>query len=188
VLPKMQMHSVKSLAVLAALAAIYPASANANCGPAANREPVNTRASLKAARGATLCLLNAQRRTHHLHKLRFNAKLSRAGLDHARDMVNNRYFSHDAPSGENFVQRILDTNYVPASASYSLAENLAWGSDGVSSPRATVKEWMGSPGHRRNILQPGFREIGIGIVIGAPESGASQGATYATEFGAIRRR
>src|SRR2546430_10113204 len=184
----MQMQSVKTLAILAALAAIYPASASASCGSAASRDPVNTRASLKAARSATLCLLNAQRRSHHPHKLSLNAKLSRAGLDHARDMVNNGYFSHDAPSGENFVQRILDTNYVPASASYSLGENLAWGSNGVSSPRTTVKEWMGSPGHRRNILQAGVREIGIGIVICAPESGASPGATYAAEVGGSRPR
>jgi uncharacterized protein YkwD len=45
---------------------------------------------------------------------------------------------------------------------------------------------MHSPGHRRNILDPRFRDIGIGIALGAPvDAGASlPGATYATDFGA----
>ena len=187
-LPKMGNTPVKALVIFAALAVVYPASAYANCGRAADRDPVNTGASLQSARKATLCLLNAERRSHGLKRLRLNGKLSHAGLRHARDMVRHGYFSHNGSGGEDFVQRILDTNYVPASASFSLAENLAWGSPGVSSPRATVNDWMSSPGHRRNILQRGFREIGIAIVIGAPMNGTNQGATYATEFGAVRRR
>jgi uncharacterized protein YkwD len=187
VLPKVTFHPVKTLVVLGATAVVCPASAVASCSPAADRNPGNTAASLQAARGATLCLLNAERHGHGLHELRLNRKLSAAGLRHARDMVDKRYFSHDDPSGEDFVQRILDTDYVPASASYSLGENLAWGSRGLSSPRATVENWMHSPDHRRNILQRAFREIGIAIVIGAPVSGAGQGATYATEYGAVRR-
>ena len=42
---------------------------------------------------------------------------------------------------------------------------------------------MHSPGHRANILNPGFREIGIGVVTGAPEPGVENAATYATSFG-----
>jgi uncharacterized protein YkwD len=187
VLPKVTFHPVKTLVVLGATAAVCPASAVASCSPAADRDPGNTAASLQAARSATLCLLNAERHGHGVHELRLNRKLSAAGLRHARDMVDKRYFSHDDPSGEDFVQRILDTDYVPPSASYSLGENLAWGSRGLSSPRATVENWMHSPDHRRNILLRGFREIGIAIVIGAPVNGAGHGATYATEFGAVRR-
>ena len=40
---------------------------------------------------------------------------------------------------------------------------------------------MHSPGHRRNVLDGGFREIGIGIAVGSPTGGA--GATYVNEFG-----
>jgi uncharacterized protein YkwD len=47
---------------------------------------------------------------------------------------------------------------------------------------------MKSPGHRHNILTPGFREIGIAIVAGAPVAGVADAATYATEFGVIHRR
>ena len=43
--------------------------------------------------------------------------------------------------------------------------------------------WMDSPGHRSNILYAGFRDIGIGIKLGAPRPDLSGGATYVTDFG-----
>ena len=42
---------------------------------------------------------------------------------------------------------------------------------------------MGSPPHRANILNRRFREIGIGVVLGAPQPGTDHAATYATSFG-----
>jgi len=66
-------------------------------------------------------------------------------------------------------------------------EIIAWGSRSESTPRQIVRAWMASPGHRHNILQSRFREIGIAIVGGAPVRGVRRAATYATEFGAIRR-
>ena len=59
----------------------------------------------------------------------------------------------------------------------------------TSSPRrkSIVRSWMHSPGHRANILNPAFREIGIGVVTGAPEAGTEHAATYATSFGAASK-
>src|SRR3954447_5620161 len=144
------MATSKTLALIVVLAACFPATALATCGSAADRDPSG--ASLRAARGATLCLLNRERRKHHLRRLHFNHRLALAGLRHARDMVKNDYFAHDAPSGQNFVQRIMQTDYVPASASWFLGENLAWGGQSASTPLEIVRAWMRSPGHRRNIL------------------------------------
>jgi uncharacterized protein YkwD len=143
---------------------------------------------MRAARSATLCLLNHERRMHHLHRLRFNHRLALAALRHARDMVRNTYFSHSEPSGPNFVQRILRTDYVPPASKWFLGENLAWGGPHESTPREIVRAWMASPGHRRNILAARFREIGIALVAGAPVAGVADATTYATEFGAIHRR
>jgi uncharacterized protein YkwD len=44
---------------------------------------------------------------------------------------------------------------------------------------------MNSAGHRRNILTPGFRDVGVGIALGAPRAGLSGGATYPANFGSI---
>jgi uncharacterized protein YkwD len=81
----------------------------------------------------------------------------------------------------------MSTDYVPARASWFLGENLAWGDQSKSTPRAIVRAWMASPEQRHDILARGFREIGIAIVVGAPVGGMSEAATYATEFGAVHR-
>jgi uncharacterized protein YkwD len=180
------MKTLQTLTLAFTLALAAPAGALANCGRAADVDPAS--ASLRAARDATLCLLNAERRHHHERALRLNRKLSLAAARHARDMVERGYFSHDAPSGQSFVQRIMSTDYVPPSASWFVGENLAWGSEERSTPRQIVRAWMASPGHRRNILAGSFREIGIAVVAGAPVAGVTQAATYATEFGVVHRR
>jgi len=70
----------------------------------------------------------------------------------------------------------------------SLCENIAWGTEHLATPKGIVRGWMNSPGHRANILRGTFREIGIGIVVGAPTrlGPGERGATYTTDFG-VRR-
>jgi uncharacterized protein YkwD len=180
-------HALTTSLFLLAVAALAPASALANCGAAADRDPGTPGGSPQAASRATLCLLNVERRRYHEKRLRSNDKLAIAGDRHARDMVQKHYFSHDAPSGQNFVERIKATRYVPPAATWSLGENLAWGERSRATPRQIVGAWMASPPHRANILTAGFREIGIAVVRGAPVAGISDAATYATEFGTVRR-
>jgi uncharacterized protein YkwD len=175
---------LKAFPLAIALALTLPASALANCGAAADRAPGS---SLKRADKATLCLLNTERHRHHLRSLRMNRRLALAGERHVRDMVRHDYFAHNARSGQTFVDRIMRTHYVPAASSWFLGENLAWGSRAKATPRQIVRAWMASPGHRHNILQARFREIGIAIVAGAPVHGVRAAATYATEFGVIHR-
>lgn len=103
-------------------------------------------------------------------------------------MVQRDYFAHDAPSGETFADRIMRANYVFAVAGWFLGESLAWGERARSTPRQIVRARMASRGHRRDVLRGRFREIGIAIVPGAPVRRVGRAATYAAEFGAIRRR
>jgi uncharacterized protein YkwD len=74
---------------------------------------------------------------------------------------------------------------VPPASVWTLSENLAWGNGWT--PLQIVRAWMASPSHRRKILTPGFREIGIAIVAGARAARFKRAATYATEFGAVHR-
>ena len=133
-------------------------------------------------RAATVCLVNVERRKHGRTTLRANAGLALAGQRHARDMVRRRYFGHDSLGGRSFRARIARTGYLRRSRGAMVGENLAWGSRRSATPRAIVRGWMNSPGHRSNMLQPRFREIGIGIVRASPR-GHGRSATYAAEFG-----
>ena len=155
-----------------------PADAQAAC---ANADKHPSQATVTQLRAATVCLVNVERRKHGRAKLRANSGLALAGQRHARDMVRKRYFAHNSRAGRDFKERIVRTGYTRGSAAI-LGENLAWGSHNLATPRAIVRSWMNSPGHRANILQPKFRHIGIGIVRSAP-SRVNNAATYAAEFG-----
>ena len=91
----------------------------------------------------------------------------------SRLMVSGRFFSHDAPNGSTPLSRIRHTHYLSGARCWTIGENLAWGTGRLATPRATVRAWMHSPGHRANILNGSFREIGIGIATGAPVRGSA---------------
>lgn len=149
--------------------------ADADADPATVPEP--------RIRAATLCLLNAERSNAGLVPLAENAQLRAAARGHAADMVKRLYFSHESPSGSTFVDRIARARYATAGYRWTAGENLAWGAQGLGTPRLIVRDWMNSDEHRANILRSKYREIGIGIVLGAPAAGKQQATTYATEYG-----
>jgi uncharacterized protein YkwD len=165
------------LAVTAAFAA--PAAAGAASCSGADRSPAEL--GQDATARTTLCLLNKERSAHGLRKLRDDAKLRRAANGHAGEMVAKRYFDHDSKSGASFVARIKRTGWTKSRRSWTVGENIGYGSGSLATPRSMVSAWMHSTGHRANILGRQFRMIGIGVANGAPTGGS--GATYATDFG-----
>jgi uncharacterized protein YkwD len=141
--------------------------------------------SLAGLTGATLCLLNGERADRGLAPLAANGRLAKAATAYAADLVAGSYFSHTGRDGSGLFDRVERTGYLPRDAGWVLGENLAWGTGGLATPGAIMQAWMNSPGHRENILNPDFREVGIGVVAGNPAAADGYGATYATEFGAI---
>lgn len=140
--------------------------------------------SRRAFARATLCLLNKQRALHHLKGLKMSKRLGHAARGHSVEMARVHYFSHNSLSGASFLDRIRRSGYLHLARRWSVGENIAWGTGGLSTPRSIVRAWMHSPGHRANILQPSFRHIGIGISFGAPvRIAARSAATYTTDFG-----
>jgi uncharacterized protein YkwD len=79
------------------------------------------------------------------------------------------------------VDRIRRSGYLRGARSWTVGENIAWGSGSRSSVRAIVNAWMNSSGHRANILSRSFRAVGIGIAYRTPAN--TGGATYTTDFG-----
>jgi uncharacterized protein YkwD len=172
-----------ALALLApALASAEPVPTTAASCAHASATPHSV--SMAALRSSTLCLLNSQRRQRGLRPLRRDRRLARAARRHARDMDARNYFDHTSRGGRSFVDRIRRAGYLRGARRWTVGENLAWGSGGLATPRSIMRAWMNSPGHRANILSRRFREIGVGLSLGAPVAGVGSGATYATSFGA----
>lgn len=166
-------------ALVASLALAAPSAQAASC-PGADQLPLLSTAA--SARSATLCLLNAQRAAQGLKTLSSQSTLETAATKYAQSMVEKRFFAHVSPGGQTITERLA--SYITGTRSYTVGENLGWGQSVLGTPAATVNAWMRSAGHRDNILNANFEEVGIGIVPGTPKGGLLDvGATFATEFG-----
>lgn len=175
-----------TVAFTAAAALAVPALAAADCR---NADRAPTAQNVRTARAATLCLLNVERTSRGLRRLRAHRQLELAAQRYAGAMVAGGFFSHVSPAGSTLDQRIRQgTRYLAGALRYTIGENIAWGQGALATPRAIVAAWMGSPGHRANILRRAFREIGVGIAPGAPVPGlgGDPAVTYTNEFG-VRR-
>jgi uncharacterized protein YkwD len=172
---------VALLATGALLAA--PAQAGAKARAACTGTDVAPSAeNLDAVRATILCLHNRERVARGLAPLRENPRLRRAADGHSVEMVVTRQFEHG-----DFAGRILRTRYGRGQA-WAMGENIAWGTGILATAGEIQRAWMASPPHRANILRRQFREIGIGIALGAPvpDTGGLPGATYTADFGARR--
>ncbi len=103
---------------------------------------------------------NNSRRENGLPVLKENSKLSASALAKAKDMFENQYFEHDSPEG-------IGVGDLAKNASYqflAVGENLALGD--FDDDQILVSGWMDSPGHRANILNKNFNEIGVAVLKG----------------------
>jgi len=180
-----RMPSVLPAALLACLALAMPAAASA-AAPCADASLMPDGTNIVRVKSATLCLLNGERQARGLAPLSSNGQLGKAAQSFSANMVRQRFFDHVSPSGSTLDSRVRGgTSYLRGSIrSWSLGENIAWGSGELATPAQIVTSWMHSAGHRRNILDRRFRHIGIGVVTGAPDDALGQpAATYTTDFG-----
>jgi len=102
-------------------------------------------------------LVNVERAKYGLTALTENWELSRVARYKSEDMAALRYFSHTSPTyGSPFdMMKAFGIKYRTA------GENIAYGQ---RTPAEVVTAWMNSPGHRANILNSSFKQIGVGYV------------------------
>jgi uncharacterized protein YkwD len=169
---------------VAALAA--PAGAHASAGDAAcpGADVVPSAGNLAQVGQATLCLLNNERAAAGLRPLAYSAALTQPSAAYSTRMVTENFFAHESPDGTTLESRLTAAGYITPDGDWFVGENLAWGQGNLATARNIAVAWMNSPGHRHNVLQPEFTEVGIGIVPGTPGD-ATWGATYTTDFGNV---
>jgi uncharacterized protein YkwD len=142
------------------------------------------RQSESAIRARVVALVNAARsqgrrcgreRFAPAPPLGVSRKLDDAAAAHARDMLRRKYFEHRGSDGSQPRDRVLRTGY-----RFRLTgENIALGPE---SAEEVVAGWLDSPGHCANIMEPRFRDIGVGLA-----RGKKRGQIYWVQtFGAPR--
>ena len=102
-------------------------------------------------------LVNAERTKRGLSALSHNWQLSRVARYKSEDMRKNGYFSHNSPTYGTPFQMMKSFGITYRTAGENIAK-------GQNSPAAVVNAWMNSSGHRANILNASFTEIGVGYV------------------------
>jgi uncharacterized protein YkwD len=147
--------------VVAALACVVSVAAVA--APAAFSSSNRESSSLAALESGVLHQLNAIRAEHGLVPLRSSARLAAAAAQHSHEMAADGYFAHDSANGSSFSTRIAHWYPLKGHGYWAVGENLLWSSPTVD-PGHALSLWMHSPEHRANILNAGWREIGVGAV------------------------
>lgn len=110
----------------------------------------------QAAEQQLMELTNADRAQHGLAPLKWDPALAQAAAGHAQLMAQQPALSHQYPGEPELVARGADAG----AHFHSIAENIALG----PSPEALEQQWMHSPPHRANILDPAMNSIGVGLV------------------------
>ncbi len=126
------------------------------------------------------CLINDVRAERGLAPVRASHVLSRSARLRGNAIARCRHFSH-TPCGQRFATVFHQAGY--ARGSYTVGENLAWGTGAYASPEQTVRRWLASPGHRAVLLSPRWRELGA-FVLGANDLFApGQNRVWVAQFG-----
>lgn len=116
-------------------------------------------------------LVNAERAKVGCSPVQLNSTLSKAAQDHSADMAAHNTMSHTGSDGSDPGSRITAAGYQWS----AYGENVAYG---YSTPEQVMAGWMDSPGHRENILNCSFKEIGVGL--------AQPGSYWTQDFGTAR--
>jgi uncharacterized protein YkwD len=181
----MVIASYTAAAVVACLIAADPAGAGELARASDARLGAGNVVAARRARGfarQVLRLQNAERRRHGLRRLAVSRSLNRASRRHARDMVRRHYFGHFSRGGRNVVDRVASTRY-GRKRGFAVQENLYWWSP-KRSAAAVVRAWMSSAVHRANLLNGGWRQFGVGVVMRSPDGRG--GVTVVGVYGARR--
>jgi uncharacterized protein YkwD len=172
------------LALVALGAALLPSASVAAPTPCGNAAAAPARLTLHQMRSSELCLINRARAHYGLVPLQYNPDLRDSATGHSDSMVVHRYFAHEGPGG-SVDSRISRTGYLAKGVQdFTIGENIAAGSGHEGSPWQIFVGWMHSPPHRANILDPSYRDAGVGVARGFPLGGAGAAATYTVDFGA----
>jgi uncharacterized protein YkwD len=120
-------------------------------------------------------LTNQFRAQNGLAPLKLNSELNAAAQAHSQDMAQNDYFSHTGKNGSLPWDRAKVVGY----EAQSMGENIA---AGQTTPESVVQGWINSPGHRANLLNANYKELGVGYFLLENDTGSVNYKRYWTQL------
>lgn len=114
---------------------------------------------------AMVCMINEARTRSGLSAVRVNGTLTSSAQSKAADLLTCQDFSHTA-CGRVWPYWITEAGYYRPGQCYGAGENLSWGNGTLATVRVRMGSMLHSDDHRKNILKPKYRDVGIGLVQG----------------------
>lgn len=139
--------------------------------PTTNPPPPTGNAAFEAQ---VLTIVNTERAKAGCAAVTSDDRLVAAARAHSADMAARNYFSHTTPEGVDFATRITNAGYRWSGAGENIAK-------GQRTPQDVMTGWMNSSGHKANILNCGFKNLGVGV---AADAGGS--LLWTQDFGSPR--
>lgn len=144
------------------------------------QDPINLQTQSESFELEVIRLMNAERTLRGLPPLARNDNLTTAARAHNADMIANNFFDHTGSNGSTASERACAAGFAPYGWGRCYAgENIA---AGYTTPAAVMAGWMSSGGHRANILNSKYREVGVGHT-----TGGSWGNYWTMDLGAQPR-
>jgi uncharacterized protein YkwD len=160
-----------TLAVIAALGAAASVPQEAEAASVTVKTCTGGSFDLTTVEKRVLDLHNQARTKRGLKALCVHPALMKAARSHSQEMLDKDYTSHNSYNGETLKARLKRFGYTFSGYSYyRYGENIAWNYGSSSGPDNCFNWWMSSSGHRANILNKSFRDIGIGVRVGTFKS------------------
>jgi Ca2+-binding RTX toxin-like protein len=122
-----------------------------------------------------LTLTNEFRAQNGLSALKLNTELNAAAYAHSEDMAKQDYFDHIGKNGSKPWDRAKVVGY----EAQAMGENIA---AGYTTAAEVVQGWINSPGHRANLLNTKYTELGVGYFYLTPDTGSVNYNTYWTQL------
>lgn len=147
-----------------------------------------TTMNLSGPEAELLSLHNETRAEHGAPPLCVEKRLAAVAGAHSKDMIERDFYSHETPEGVTPAQRVQSAGYDYS----SMAENIhlkevsRMGRPSTRDLGATFEDWMESPGHRENLLNPALKEVGIGVATGMTQKEMRPMGAYTVNFGTPR--
>ena len=171
-------------AALLVVGAAFVASAAAQ--PEAQGARAGALVTLPSLSAQVVAAVNRARLAHGRQPLTPAQGLTEAALQHTVEMGKDGYFAHDSYDGTAFWKRLQAFYPARTSTCWSVGENLVYGAPALDADQA-VQLWLNSPEHRRNLLDPQWRQMGVAAVQVTGARGVFGGQTVTVitnDFGA----
>jgi uncharacterized protein YkwD len=139
------------------------------CAPAPVAGAAGRAAQLTLSESTLIAAVNEVRTDRGLRPLRVDGALTRAARSYSATMLRTDVFTHGAMAERLAAHGVRGPAF---------GENLAWAVGRSASATSIVRSWMASPGHRANLLRPGWDRIGLGAITGTFQG--RRGATVVT--------